>query len=484
MLFRHGLQYLVARGLPGVINFVGIAVYTRLLDPVEYGAYTLTIAAVGAADALLFQWFRLALLRFLPNEQLDPRVTLATILKGFLGMAAVVSVLAVLVAFVVVKDEVTRQLLLLGAGVFVVQGIFELTVERERSGLSPVRYGLYSGAKAVIGLAVGVTLALAGMGANGLLIGLVAAMLLPLVGLGGLRQWLQVGRTAFDSGLARTLLVYGLPLAATAALDFVVSSSDRFMLAAFIDSAAAGKYAVGYDLAQFTLGMLLMVVNLASYPLIVSAFEERGAPAARATLARTFQLMLLVGLPAVAGLAVLSRGIAAVMVGPEFREAAAGIIPWIAVAAFIGGLKHFYFDVAFQLSTRTGTQFWIVLVSAVLNVGLNALWIPRYGLLGAVYATVVAYVIAIILSWWFGRTAFAVPVPVRRVIPIFLATALMVAALLLVRGWTGLPSLVAQVAIGVLVYGFGLLLGGRRLIRELVFERSGPGESPGPDATS
>lgn len=479
MLLRHGLQYLVARGVPGVINFVAIAVYTRLLGPEEYGAYTLTIAAVGAADALLLQWLRLALLRFLPNEQQDPKVTLSTILKGFLAVAAVVSLVAVAATVFLVEDQVTRQLLLLGTGIFVVQGMFELTVERERSGLSPKRYGIYAGAKSVIGLAVGATLALAGMGASGLLIGLLAAMLLPLVGFGGLRQWLEFGSSAFDPGLARTLLLYGLPLAATAALDFVVSSSDRFMLAALIDSAAAGRYAVGYDLAQYTLGILLMVVNLASYPLIVSALEERGAAAARVTLARTFKLMLLIGMPAVAGLALLSHNIAVVMVGPEFKDAAAVIMPWIAAAAFIAGVKHFYFDLAFQLSTRTGVQFWIVLVSAVLNVGLNAWWIPRYGLLGSVYATVVAYVVASVLSWWFGRAAFAVPVPVRPILPIFFATALMAVALVLVRDWSGVPLLVAQVAIGVLVYVVGLLLADRHFFRELGSDGTGPREPQG-----
>ena len=40
-LLRHSFIYLFARGVPGVINFLAIAVYTRLLPPEEYGQYAL-----------------------------------------------------------------------------------------------------------------------------------------------------------------------------------------------------------------------------------------------------------------------------------------------------------------------------------------------------------------------------------------------------------------------------------------------------------
>jgi len=62
MLPRHGLHYLLARGLPGVPNFLAIAIYTQLLNPDQYGSYTLTIAAIGVADAFLLRWLRLAVL--------------------------------------------------------------------------------------------------------------------------------------------------------------------------------------------------------------------------------------------------------------------------------------------------------------------------------------------------------------------------------------------------------------------------------------
>lgn len=468
MLLRHGFQYLLARGLPGVLNFIAIAVYTRLVNPEQYGAYTLAIATVSATDALLLHWLRLSLLRYLPKARAGDDSTLATILRMYALLTVSVSVVAIAVSWLVIDDLFMRQIVLLGAGLFAVQGAFELTVERERSELSPRRYGLYAGFKSVIALAVGAGLAALGFGALGLLIGLIVAMVFPILVLGGAARWLVAGRGKYDPGLARQIAVYGLPLAATSTLAFLVTGSDRFMLAGYIDTAAAGQYAVGYDLAQFTLGLLLSIVNLAAYPLIVNTFEKEGEEAARQTLRWALSLMLLIGLPATVGLAVLAPNIAGVLVGPGFADAATLIIPGIAAAALLAGLKAFYLDLAFQLSGNTITQVWVLLVTVVLNIGLNVILIPYAGILGAVYATVAANVVAILLSWWLGRNSFRVPLPDASVLPIVAATALMLGALLLVKHWSGPLALIGQVLLGLTIFAASLLLFDRRFVQRLM----------------
>lgn len=468
MLFRHGLQYLLARGLPGVLNFLAIAIYTRLLNPEEYGVYTLTIATVSAADALLLHWLRLALLRFLPKAEPGDNSTPATILRIYALLTVAVGGVAAVAAVVVLADPFMRQIVLLGALLFAVQGAFELTVERERSELSPKRYGMYAGVKSVVALAVGAGLAAAGLGAVGLLIGLALAMIFPLLILGGAGRWFAVSRGSYDATLARQIAAYGLPLAATSTLAFLVTGSDRFMLAGFIDTAAAGQYAVGYDLAQFTLGLLLSIVNLAAYPIIVNTFEKQGEEKAQSALRWTLNLMLLIGLPATVGLAVLATNIAMVLVGSGFEAAAALIIPGIAVAALLAGLKAFYLDLAFQLRGNTITQVWVLLVTVVLNIGLNVILIPRAGIAGAVYATVAANVVAILLSWWLGRSSFRLPLPDRNALPPALATVVMLGVLLLVRHWTGPLALIGQVVIGVLVFAASLLVIDRGYLRRLL----------------
>src|SRR5690606_15926427 len=180
------------------------------------------------------------------------------------------------------------------------------------------------------------------------------------------------------------------------------------------------------------------------------------------------KLMLLIGLPAATGLAVLAPNVASVLVGADFERAATAIIPGIAAAALLAGLKAFYFDLAFQLRGNIIKQVWVLLATAVLNVGLNFWFIPPIGLLGAVYSTVAAQAFALVLSWWLGRGSLRIPLPDRSSLPIFVATVGMLAALLLVRGWTGPLWLVLQGIIGVAIFALLLLLIDRRFLAKLV----------------
>jgi O-antigen/teichoic acid export membrane protein len=78
-LLSHAAIYLVARGLPGIIAFLAIPLFTRLLDPADYGRYALVLATASLINALLFQWLRLSLLRYLPAYQDRPAVLKSTL---------------------------------------------------------------------------------------------------------------------------------------------------------------------------------------------------------------------------------------------------------------------------------------------------------------------------------------------------------------------------------------------------------------------
>lgn len=450
MLLRHGALYLLAKGLPGLVNFAAIAVFTRLLSPEGYGRYVLVLAAVGFADAVLFQWLRLGVLRFLPAEK-RPGALLATAAAALLALAGATALLALPAALLAPTREL-RTLLLLGCGLLWAHALFELQLELLRARLSPTRYGLYSLVKALGSLLGGALLVRAGLGPEGLLAGMGVGMLLPLAAFRGLREWRGARWRGADAAVLRRLVGYGAPLALTFALGFVVSASDRFLLAWLLGSGEAGLYAVGHDFGQYTLVMLMTIVNLAAYPLAVRALEEDGVEAARAQLRRNGLLLLGVALPAGVALALLAENVALVFLGEEFRAAAAVVIPWVALAALLAGLKAFYVDRGFQLGRGTAGQAWAMLAAAGVNVGLNLWWIPAFGLVGAVYATVGAYLVALALGWVLARRVFPLPGLPSDSLRVVLAAAAMAAALWPLRGWTGGAALAVQVLAGAVTY--------------------------------
>ncbi|MGH6914833.1 MAG: lipopolysaccharide biosynthesis protein, partial [Geminicoccales bacterium] len=163
MLLRHGAMYLAARGLPGIISLAAITIYSRLLSPDDYGQYALVIAGVGLANKLAFEWLRLSLLRFLPGYQAQRSTFLSTLLAGFFGLALITAIVGGAALFAL-QDPVRLKLSVLGLALLWVQALFDLHLEIARSQLSPVTYGMMAASRAVLALALGVALVLAGFG--------------------------------------------------------------------------------------------------------------------------------------------------------------------------------------------------------------------------------------------------------------------------------------------------------------------------------
>lgn len=86
-MFKHTFIYFLSKGVPGIINFVAIALYTRLLSPSEYGEYALVIAAVTFVNTTLFHWLRLGLLRYNPKYEGNQKAMfISSITATFISM--------------------------------------------------------------------------------------------------------------------------------------------------------------------------------------------------------------------------------------------------------------------------------------------------------------------------------------------------------------------------------------------------------------
>lgn len=449
MLLKHSVYYLLARGLPGVFNLLAIALYTRMLSTDEYGRYALVIAGVGFFNMILFQWLRLSLLRFRPEYQENHQPLLSTILAAFVTISIFTGVAGLLLA-IFWPDSSWQGLILLAVPLLWANAWFELNLELFRSKMQPIRYGQASWLKSVSALVVGVFLVLRGLGTYGPLIGLFFGFI--LVGLCfAPSEWRGIQPRVLRPVLSQVTR-YGLPLTATFALGFVIQSSDRFLIAYYMGEGYTGSYVAGYDFAWNSIVLLMIIVNLSAYPLAISSLEKNGILAAQMQLVRNSRLQLIVSIPATVGLILLAPQIGNVIFGADFREDAIVLLPLISVAAFIHGIRSYHFDLAFQMGKHTVGQIWIYAPAALINLILNIIWIPRFGILGAAWSTLVAYCLALFLSVVIGKRFFQVRLSWQGMGEAVVAVSFMALALSLIPELHGVLGLLVSVAIGMAVY--------------------------------
>lgn len=466
MLAKHSLLYVFARGLPGLINFAVLAVYTRLLTPDQYGQYAIVIAIVGLLNMLFFEWLHLGLLRYLPSKIVSKPVFLSTVITVFIVITSACIIVG-LFWYEVSPDMSERHLIFPGFALLLSTGLFNLNLQLKSAQLLPIHYGRLSAGKSIFSLLAGSGLVYYGYGAKGALYALALGMMVSIF-LWTKNEWRGLHFNLFDRRLMRKLAIYGLPLSVNLAMAEIISSSDRFFLNWMHNEATTGLYAVGYDLASHLLGVLLMIINLAAYPLAVRAFEQQGQQAAKHQLRQNFILIIGIAFPAATGLAIFAPGITGVLIGEQFQHAAQTIVPWVALAALLAGLKSYYFDIAFQLGQNTVGQLKVLLVAALVNLVLNYFLIPKYSVMGAIYATLIAYAIGLILSAVQGRRYFKLPLPNMEIIKITTATVLMGLAIWPFHTLTGVVDLAVSILFGALAYLFLIILMNVAEVRAMV----------------
>lgn len=452
MLGKHAAIYFAGRVIPGLASVVTIGVFTRVLSPADYGNYALIVSAVGVLNVLLFQWLGLGAARYFATHAENPAPVVSTAMRGFfaIGMAALFIGLA---GGMLVNNAVLSFLIVWTAVLGVAQGWFDLSLRVAAARLNPVGHGVATSVKAVVALGAGLALFNMGMGLNGVLLALAVALAgsTVIVNRGKLSEFSR----KLDLTMLRAFFRYGLPLSVTSLLIISTDMSGRLFIGYFMDARAVGIYAPSFDLAQQTLGMLMGVISLASFPLVVTALERDGMAAANERLLAHGRMLISISVPATCGLVVLASDVAAVVVGPAFREMGGQIIPIITIATFLSGLRSGYFDYAFQLSKRTASQVWVVGAAAALNAVLNVLWIPAYGVIGAAYATLAALALSLCMSVVIGRRVFALPRLHRETWAVILVSIAMSVVLFGLDGWDGTLALAGKMVIGVAVYSAG-----------------------------
>ena len=131
-------------------------------------------------------------------------------------------------------------------------------------------------------------------------------------------------------------------------------------------------------------------------------------------LAECAELLFSITLPACLGFAVISPHVANVILGADFREPAAQIMPIIAIAVIFQILTQQYLHASFLLSGRN--SFYLINTASIIaaNVILSYVLVGQYGTIGAAWARLGADVIGFVCALILSRFAFQVPLPLGR----------------------------------------------------------------------
>ena len=454
MLLRSILSYAPSNIVPPFAAVTIILVFTRLLPPDEFGRYAVAQAATLIAQALLFFGLQVGITRFYSACSAEAGGTerlLATSYCCYAVLALVATGFAAVAIPALVSDARLAAVLWASLPLTLLRGLATMNLAVHRGGLNVGRHNLVECTQSIAGVVLAFLLATAAdLGAVGLVVGLAAGSLLgvlvdaPLIAR-------HVGPP--DRAILRAMAQFAAPLVLSFALAATVAYADRLFLEQLAGSSAVGIYAVASGIVDRPIMLVFVAVTLAAYPLAVDKLEREGAAAAREQLLRNVTVLLALAVPAVVGIACIAQPLASVVVGADYRDGVADILPWFAALAFLRGVTSHYLDHAIHLAKRTALFGWTLGPAAATSLILNPLLIPRFGLAGSLAATLAAQTLALVLTAAISCRVFPLGFPLSQTARIAVAAAIMGAALVTAPLPAGSAGLAAAVVLGACTYG-------------------------------
>ncbi|MFN3669559.1 MAG: polysaccharide biosynthesis C-terminal domain-containing protein [Brevundimonas sp.] len=468
MFWRGVWGYLPANIVQGVVGFAAIILFTRLLSPEDFGRYALAFSVLTLAHVAMFSWLEASMARFWAAQKPgEAHGHFASLYRTAFVLGAAFLVVAALGVWLWPADPLLKVAVAVGLAGAPARCLLKLAQERFRASGEVAKSARLDIAVTLGGLAIGVGFALAGAGGAAPLLGLGLAPLaaLPFILPGELRQ---ARGGAFEPARVRDYARYGYPIAASLALTVVLASTDRFLLAVYLDEAAVGAYHASYSIANRTLDVLFLWLGAAGQPALVMALERGGLDRLKVAAREQLSTFLLIGLPAAAGVALVARPLSEVLIGEALRTAAASVTPWIALSALLFGLTAYYFGQAFTLGKKTKRLLVAMAIPAALNVVLNVILVPRFGLIGAAWATAASFAVGMVATMLIGRRVVALPIPWEALARCGVATGIMALVVSRLPSIGGIGELILDAGVGGIVYAAAALTLNAAGVRDVV----------------
>ena len=441
-MLRQTFQYSIASVASAVIGLLSAICFTRLLSPEQYGVYIIGLSTAGIVSAVLFTWVRVSALRFQSEGgAVDVRKTVL--------LAYLISVLASPLVFVVatLSSNLSHQRIIAAIGFALGLGLFEIGQELLKSRLQSFAFMAASITRACLAFALCLLAALFGGGGLGQLAMVTVAYFVTATVFATV-IWRRP-LAPFNFIELRHFARFGVPITISGFVFAIHAALDRMLVFHLMGDSAAGQYGASADLARQIILIPATSIAAATIPLAVRAFASGGEASARQHLELSFEILLAVIFPAVVGFALTSNFVAAIVLGAQYRETAAQILPILAFAWLFQSITQSYVHVSFHLAKKPS---WITL-QGVGMLAMNLLTMPlltiRFGLTGAAFALVITEMFGTGLGWFLTRRAFPLPFNGWHVSRIGLATVLMGFVLAGLKLW--LPA--GVISFGLIVAG-------------------------------
>ena len=475
-LFQQYSQYFVGLFCSLLLGFLSFPVFTRIFSVTDYGTLDLIQKIVTLLIAVAKLGFQHGVVRFydharFANDRGSAQTFYSTMFFG--GASTALTVTLVFVGIVIalpnaIIGEQFKKLLVLASALIFLGGVesvqWGFLRNKEQTKLySVAMISIKAGTLAFVYILIwfghrGVYVFFAGaIGAEALV---VAVLIFPLFRRGCLAPHF------FNRQLFVMAASFGAPLVVYELSNIVLDSGDRVLVRQFLGGESLGRYSVAYNIAGYVYQLVLVPLNLALVPMYMKLWRIKGRQETIEFLSRGLDLFILLAAALMSTIIVTAEDAIVVLASEKYRGSgslvsmiAAGLLIYAMLAFFAAGLLIF---------KKSFVMVRQVSYAAAANLALNCLLLPLMGVRGAALATLLGYVLCILLLARSSSPILPVRVEPRRLIRYLCAGSISVWVTSFLAMERPLPNLLCRCVINLVVYFAVLTLVDRSVRNEAI----------------
>lgn len=421
---RHGIIFGVGTVLQKAITFILLPLYTTRFSASEYGTLGLititgsvlvTICTLGVNFGLFRSYYDYE------NEE-DRKIVISTALFIILASSFVLFILGLIfskhLSFLVFgnPEYEVHFLMIMGISIFTMLNTIPFVIFRAQK--KSIQYIIFRISFFIIAVALIIYLvAVKNWGILGVLTGS-----LTMEAISCLTLYFYIRKEIVLKFLkieARKMLRFGLPLIPANLSVFVFNSTDRYFLNYFSTLHELGLYNLGYKLGTVITVLLASPIALIWPAMFLSVRKHSNA---KTFYVKALTYIVFLSLLMFLGLSLLSKEVLQIFSNKQYWDAYK-VIPIITLTYALWTLPKIT-NVAISLKRKTKAAAMIFFLGAVVNIGLNFALIPKYGMMGAAYATFITYALMVAILFFYNQRLMGVSYEWNRIFKMAIIAAL------------------------------------------------------------
>ena len=396
-VFKNSFWLFLGQGIGKLFKFFVVMTAARILGPADFGAFNYLFSIVS----LFFIFSDWGVGALIIRDYQKDSVNREKYIRSAAGLKIIlvgVSFLAVLLGLLFFQSPIFKTNLILLAVFLVVSNLRDFVVYLFRAFQKMEKEFWLVLAENLSLLMVGVSLLLIYKNIISLSLAYIGSMVISAVlALILFKNYFFYLKPEWRGSHLKNLLINGAPIMFFGLLSFIFFATDQIILGKLRGTTEVGYYSIATK--------IILLINTVSGLLMTAVFPYLASQVSNVQkVIKIFRkallgLVLLSVLLAIIG--AVSAPIIPLIVGPQYGPAVGlfRFFIWIIVFMFPIAL----FDYILFVYNKQWLNFWFTAACAVINVILNFILIPRYGMFGAAAASVMVQFLNFAISWYLSR---------------------------------------------------------------------------------